>query len=420
MDNGSQVHVLLVDDEEMILQVLKDFLAKTGYTCHVTSNAFDALQELSTKDFDLVISDIKMDGMNGVELMKKTKRLYPHLDFIMMTGYVSEYSYSDIISSGATDFLIKPFNMAELKAKIERMEREKSILKQLKNSNQQLEETIEKANRMAMEAEEANKAKSEFLANMSHELRTPLNAILGFTELILDKHFGELNELQEEYLNDALQSGKHLLSLINDILDLSKVEAGKMELDLSSVNPAVLMENSLVMVKEKAMKHGIGLALDYDGLPEALWADERKLKQILYNLLSNAVKFTPDGGSVSLFARTVGYMVRPGLRSGDPEMLRIVMAKTKEDEYSSAEVRKFIEFSVSDTGIGIRDEDLERIFSPFEQADGSICRAYQGTGLGLSLTKSIVTLHGGKIWAESKGEGQGSTFKAIIPVRPTN
>lgn len=418
MENSSQKHVLLVDDEEMILQVLKDFLAKMGYTCHVTSNAFDALQALSMNNFDLVISDIKMDGMNGVELMKKTKRLYPHLDFIMMTGYVSEYSYSDIISSGATDFLVKPFNMTELKAKIERMEREKGFLKQLKESNQRLEEAIERANRMAMEAEAANKAKSEFLANMSHELRTPLNAILGFTELILDKHFGDLNKLQEEYLNDALQSSKHLLSLINDILDLSKVEAGKMELDLSSVNPAALLENSLVMVKEKAMKHSIRLTLNKGSLPETMLADERKLKQILYNLLSNAVKFTPDDGSVSMSARTVDYVVRPGLRLGDPEMLRIVMDTTKEDEFSPAEVRKFIEFSVSDTGIGIKEEDLERIFSPFEQADGSICRAYQGTGLGLSLTRNIVALHGGKIWAESKGEGHGSTFSTIIPIRP--
>jgi signal transduction histidine kinase len=196
---------------------------------------------------------------------------------------------------------------------------------------------------------------------------------------------GELHTKQQKYLNNVLQSGWHLLALVNDILDLSKVEAGKLELVPGTVNVKLLMQNSLVMVKEKAVKHGIRLSFDVDGIPESITADERKLKQILYNLLSNAVKFTPDRGSVQCEARL-------------------------------ADGNENIEISVADTGIGIQPDDLKRIFDPFEQVDGSMSRRFEGTGLGLSLTKKLVELHGGRIWAESAGEGKGSRFKFTLPV----
>ena len=163
-----------------------------------------------------------------------------------------------------------------------------------------LEEEKIKLAQAKKEAEKANKAKSEFLANMSHELRTPLNHIIGFNELVLSKSFGDLNQIQEEYLNDVHQSSKHLLSLINDILDISKVEAGKLETKLGDVNLKILLENSLTMIKEKAIAHRIQLKLDTDGIPEIITADKRMLKQIMYNLLSNAVKFTSDGGEIRL------------------------------------------------------------------------------------------------------------------------
>jgi signal transduction histidine kinase len=232
-------------------------------------------------------------------------------------------------------------------------------------------------------AEKANLAKSTFLTNMSHELRTPLNHIIGFTELVVDRRIGELNETQEEYLNDVLHSSNHLLSLINDILDLSKVEAGKLELEPSDLNLKMLLENSLIMIKEKALKHGIQLSTAVEEIPETIRADERKLKQIIYNLLSNSVKYTPDGGGIHLGAKMRGSA---------------------------------IEISVADTGIGLKPEDLERIFNPFEQVENSRSRRDRSTGLGLSLTKNIVELHGGSIWAESEGEGKGSTFRFVIPV----
>ncbi len=247
-------------------------------------------------------------------------------------------------------------------------------------------------------AELASRAKSNFLAGMSHELRTPLNAIIGFSEVLKDQYFGPLAEKQQEYIDDILESGKHLLSLINDILDLSRIEAGKAVLDLSKVNVSGLIDNSLTMIKEKAMRHGITLARDIS--PEVtdleVTADERKLRQVLYNLLSNAAKFTPDGGTIKLFAKTVYH---PG---------------TGADEQSLHS--GFLEISVKDSGIGISSEQLEKIFSPFYQVSDSRQGKSPGTGLGLPLSRDLVELHNGRLYVESDGEGKGSTFSFQIPV----
>lgn len=253
-------------------------------------------------------------------------------------------------------------------------------------------------------AEEANRAKSEFLANMSHELRTPLNHIIGFTELIVDKTFGDLNETQEEYLNDVLTSSRHLLSLINDILDLSKVEAGKLELQLSEVNLVDILERSLIMIKEKALRHGITIATRVDTSIKSIFADERKLKQILFNLLSNSAKFTPEGGKIIVAMRELNERREP-----------VADEENSDYEKHNNVNNKIIEFSVTDTGIGIEKQDQARIFAPFEQVDGSATRKYQGTGLGLTLTKRLVELHGGYICVESEGINQGSTFRFGIP-----
>ena len=256
-----------------------------------------------------------------------------------------------------------------------------------------------------IDLDRANKAKSEFLANMSHELRTPLNHIIGFTEMVVDKRFGELNASQEEYLNDVLNSSHHLLALINDILDLSKVEAGRLEPSLSEVNLKALLENSLLMVKEKTIKHNIALSLNVNGLPETVTADERLLKQIMYNLLSNAVKFTPNGGRICLTTKKVS--------ANEHDATTLKLPDTTEKDANSGE---FIEISVTDTGIGLEPQNLKQIFGQFEQVENSASRKYQGTGLGLSLTKNLVGLHGGKIWATSEGKNCGATFSFTLPV----
>lgn len=254
-------------------------------------------------------------------------------------------------------------------------------------------------------AEAANKAKSEFLANMSHELRTPLNHIIGFTELVVDKNIGELNPTQQEYLNDVLHSANHLLSLINDILDLSKVETGKLELQLSQVDFGSLIEKSMIIVKANADKQGNRISKQLKNVPKTIQADERKLKQIMFNLLSNAVKFSPDGGNIEITTRKIG-----ACESATP-----IAPSTSRPETTS-HTQTWLEIAVADSGIGLKEEDCTRIFNPFEQVERSKSRKFQGTGLGLSLTKLLVELHGGSIWAHSDGENKGTTITFTLPI----
>ncbi len=273
---------------------------------------------------------------------------------------------------------------------------------ELKQKNLEITESSIVIKQAIQTVETASKTKSEFLANMSHELRTPLNPIIGFTELVKDKSFGALNETQEEYLDDVLTSSRHLLSLINDILDLSKVEAGKLVLKPAEVDLKVFLENSLVMIKENAMKKGICISTDTGDIPFIVNVDERTLKQIIYSILSNAVKFTPQGGRIDLASRKI--------TSDDP------VIKEFEIQDLSNNINTYIEISVTDTGIGIKPGDLKRIFNPFEQVDNSASRKFQGTGLGLSLTKSLVELHNGRIRAQSEGEEKGSRISLLLPL----
>jgi signal transduction histidine kinase len=228
----------------------------------------------------------------------------------------------------------------------------------------------------------AGKHKSEFLANMSHELRTPLNAIIGFSEVLLERMFGEMNEKQEDYLKDIHSSGQHLLSLINDILDLAKVEAGRMELNLATFDLPTAIGNALTLIRERALRHGISLSSEIDPQLGELNADERKLKQILLNLLSNAVKFTPEGGRITVGARPLGNRV---------------------------------EIAVTDTGVGIAPGDHAAVFEEFKQVGTDYTRKAEGTGLGLALTRKFVELHGGAMRLESE-PGKGSTFSFTLPL----
>jgi signal transduction histidine kinase len=230
------------------------------------------------------------------------------------------------------------------------------------------------------ELETASRHKSEFLANMSHELRTPLNAIIGFSQVLRQKLFGEINEKQDEYLDDILSSGNHLLSLINDVLDLSKVEAGQVELEVGAFSLREALERGVVMVRERATLNGVQLALELAPDVDAVRGDERRVRQVVFNILSNAVKFTPSGGSVTV---------------------------------ASARVNGGVQVSVTDTGPGIAVGDQERIFEEFQQTSVGV-EQREGTGLGLALSKRLVELHGGRIWVESE-PGHGSRFVFTLP-----
>jgi signal transduction histidine kinase len=218
---------------------------------------------------------------------------------------------------------------------------------------------------------------------MSHELRTPLNAIIGFSQVLLERMFGEVNEKQEEYLEDILSSGNHLLSLINDVLDLAKVEAGQVELEVAPFSLPAALERGVTIVRERAAKDGIQVTLAADSQIDVVEGDERRIRQVIFNLLSNAVKFTPPGGTVDVRAAQVNGEVR---------------------------------ISVSDTGPGVAAEDRERIFDEFQQTEAGL-RQREGTGLGLALSKRLVELHGGRIWVDSQLE-RGSTFVFTLPSRP--
>lgn len=244
-----------------------------------------------------------------------------------------------------------------------------------------LAEQASELKRVRDEALLASQHKSEFLANMSHELRTPLNAIIGFSEVLKERMFGELNEKQQEYVEDIHISGRHLLSLINDILDLSKIEAGRMELHRGSFDLPAAIESAMVLVKERASRHGIELQSHVDDRVGEFVGDERKVKQIILNLLANAIKFTHEGGRVSVWA----------LREQDA-----------------------VKISVQDTGVGIAREDLDRVFDEFQQVGSEEDQMQEGTGLGLTLTRTFVEMHGGEIWVESE-PGAGSTFTFTLP-----
>jgi signal transduction histidine kinase len=261
-------------------------------------------------------------------------------------------------------------------------ESQRGLENKVEERTRELQVALEQLAEKTRELEVASAHKSEFLANMSHELRTPLNAIVGFSQVLKEGLFGSVNEKQDEYLDDILSSADHLLSLINDILDLSKVEAGQVELEIAPFSLRESLERGVVMVRERAMRHAITIGSELDPAADLVEGDERRIRQVVFNLLSNAVKFTPEGGRIDVFtARKDG---------------RILV-------------------SVSDTGPGIAREDQERIFEEFQQARAQNGERPEGTGLGLALSRSLVELHGGRIWVESE-PGEGSTFTFTLPV----
>ncbi|MFH2058607.1 MAG: response regulator [Pseudomonadota bacterium] len=370
--------ILIVDDEKDLRSILFRALVKSGFICEQADNAASALELIKTQTFDLIVSDIEMPGMDGIELLKKVKADNPGIDFIIMTGYASQYSYVDIMNAGASDYMSKPFDIMSMLARIDRISREKKHLINLKKSNQELCVAIDRANRLALEAKEASKAKTFFLASMSHEIRTPLNGIVGYTDMLMDT---KLDDEQKSYLNHAKFSCESLLSVVNDILDFSKVEAGKLNLENIGFDPEVLCFNTIDIVRTKVDESQVELICSVsEAVPGQLQGDPHRFRQVLLNLLSNAVKFTHQG-SIKVFI----------------------------DARPVDEGKTLLTISVQDTGIGIAQDKLESIFQPFVQSEDDITSRYGGTGLGLAISKKIAHKMGGDVWAQKKGDS-GSIF----------
>ena len=294
--------------------------------------------------------------------------------------------------------------MAVLDVTAERIEAQNDEIRRL---NEELERrVVKRTTERTRQSEEANRAKSDFLANMSHELRTPLNSIIGCSEMLKDGVLGELEAKQRGFVADIFDAGSHLLSLVNDILDLSKVEAGMLQLEADAVDVAALLKASTLVVREKALAHRIRLDTQLDPALGTMLADERKLKQIVYNLLSNAVKFTPEGGAVTLSARRCA---RAEVALDEALPGRLLPLPPGEDG-------EFLAVTVEDTGVGIAGEHLPKLFEPFTQVDSSVARRYAGTGLGLSLVRRLAELHGGTVGVASR-LAAGSRFSVWLPYR---
>ncbi|HTP65978.1 MAG TPA: ATP-binding protein [Geobacteraceae bacterium] len=340
---------------------------------------------------------------------KITSGIYLVTGIMLLCGGGLAYRWGELFNASRTleqEVRQRSIQLEEVNHQLHSLiEAEQAMNEELQSMNEELQVQREEISWANIKLETASRAKSDFLANMSHELRTPLNSVIGFSEVLHDELFGGLNERQKEYVNNVMISGKHLLNLINDILDLSKVESGKMELDPSRFVLGGLLDISLTMLKEKAFKHSIGLDIEMqrDANVE-IEADERKLKQIMFNLLSNAVKFTPDGGSVRVVAARRGAHLDEEGQGADNKNCA---ARPPGHDY--------LEISVEDTGIGIKAEDLPKLFKEFSQLESPSAKRYEGTGLGLALTRKLVELHGGKIWVESEF-GVGSRFTFTLPL----
>jgi signal transduction histidine kinase len=418
--------ILIVSNDVGINQLIVDVLNREGYLPKVAENGFEAVSLPNHETFALIIADITNLGMDGLKVIDELKAANSDCEIVVICeDSADELAVRAVVEHGAYDVLKTPVRNQDAvslcvkrtlsfrRLKIDN----KALIRSLRRATVQLENRVEQRTALQAKlneqlrnelkerkiieaelrrskemAEVANRARSAFMSGMSHELRNPLNSVMGFCQVLQEKYFGPLTEKQEAYIRDIYESGKHLLNLINDILELVSIDGDNRPLASTPVNVQELIENSFNMIHHKSLIHRISVRCDISAELQnrVIRLDPKRFKQIMFNLLTNAVKFTPNGGKVTV---SVGKAPE-GILHHATESLKII---------------------VSDTGIGIDKEDLEKIFDEFYQVKRGTIDKTPGAGLGLSIARKLVQQHGGKIWAESEGEGKGSSFVFVIP-----
>ncbi len=369
MIEGKQI--LVVEDEIITAMDLQQRLKNLGYNVPViVSSGEEAIKKVKENNPDLVLMDINLYGeMDGIEAASKIHS-FSDIPVIYLTAFSDDKTLERAKITEPYAYVIKPIKERELHINIE------------------IAFFKHKIQKMSLENEgliRASKTKSAFMMAMSHELRTPLNSIIGFSDLLKKKDFGGLNEIQEKYVDNIHLSGHNLLMIINDILDLSKIEAGKIDITIEKMSIVEVINISIAIVKDIAKQNKIEIITEIEPGLDLIDADRNRIRQVLFNIMNNAIKYSKPEGTVTMTAKKEGDMAQ---------------------------------ISVSDTGIGIKEEDIGRLFKEFEQIDRGPSRQYGGTGLGLVISKKLIELHGGRIWLKSK-YGEGSTFYFTLPLKAT-
>jgi signal transduction histidine kinase len=375
--SSSDAWILIVDDDPIVRSLMRDALEDEGFSVVEAEDGVEACRVCEERLPVLLVVDVVMPQMDGFELCRELRNRPATKDvpILIATGLDDLHSVAKAYDAGATDFIAKPLNWLILNHRIRYMLRAARAFNELRQNQERLRTAKE-------QAEAANRAKSEFLTNMSHELRTPLNAIIGFSSMMRDQLAGPLGTQYLEYTKIIVESGTHLLAIINDILDVARAETGRLKLSEEEVDIADIVSLSAGMIRTLAEKAEVECSFEVaDDLP-LFWGDPTKMRQILINLLTNAIKFTPAGGEVRLTAK---------------------------QEQNGA-----INFLIKDTGIGIPADKMAIALAPFGQVDSSLARRYDGVGLGLPLTKRLLELHDGTLEIISE-PGRGTEVTALLP-----
>jgi signal transduction histidine kinase len=371
--------ILVVDDEANVREMVSKIINLIGHEVVTTGSGKDALEILKNEPFSIIITDIKMPEMDGFELMKAARNQFPDIHFICMTAHGGSHTYTDVLAVGATDYITKPFTIDEMRAKLNRVIREKNLIADLTQKSTELEKVNEELKRL-------DQLKSTFISSVSHELRTPLTVIREFISLMLEGHVGALSEDQREYLGIANKNIIRLTNLIETLLDFSRIESGKgLKLKFEPTRLMEVVEDAVMTFSQQLEEKRITLENRLDPDIPLVLIDRNRLIEVFINLIGNGIKFTPPGGKITIDSR--------GL----------------------TEKRDCLKVMVTDTGVGISPEDLPKIFDRFYQGGRTQTGLVTGTGLGLAIAKEIIETHQGFIHAESKF-GSGASFVFTLPV----